>query len=98
MTKERDSIYAKGPERLFVFVQALLPRLVDRAIAAQMADKRVQDYFDQRYEAARARAGGRQPDQEPLRKARGANPIEVTRASPGRNRVTSGGIDMEVMS
>ena len=81
VTKERDSIYAKGPERLFVLVQKLLPRLVDRAIAAQMADKRVRDYLGQRYEAARARAGDRQPDQEPLRRARGANPIGMTRSA-----------------
>ena len=77
VAKDRDSIYAQGPERLFVLVQKLLPRLVDRAISAQMADKRVRDYLGQRYEAARARAGDRQPDQEPLRRA---NPIEMTRS------------------
>jgi short-subunit dehydrogenase len=81
VAKDRDSIYAKGPERLFVLVQALLPRLVDRAIAAQMADKRVRDYLGQRYEAARARAGDRQPDQEPLRRTRDANPIGMTRSA-----------------
>jgi len=79
VTKERDSVYAKGPERLFVLVQRLLPRLVDRAIAAQMADKRVRDYLGQRYEAARARAGDGQPDEEPLRKTPSANLIGITR-------------------
>jgi hypothetical protein len=42
-----------------------------------MADKRVRDYLGQRYEAARARAVDRQPDQKPLRRA---NPIEMTRS------------------
>jgi NAD(P)-dependent dehydrogenase (short-subunit alcohol dehydrogenase family) len=79
VTKERDSIYAKGPERLFVLVQRLLPRLVDRAIAAQMADKRVRDYLGQRYETARAQAGDRQPDEEPLRRTRSANPTGMQR-------------------
>jgi NAD(P)-dependent dehydrogenase (short-subunit alcohol dehydrogenase family) len=48
VARESDSIYAKGPERLFVLFQRLLPKLVDRAIAAQMADGRVQAYLDQR--------------------------------------------------
>ncbi len=81
VTKERDSIYAKGPERLFVLVQRLLPKLVDRAIAAQMADPRIRDYLGQRYEAARAQAGDRQLDQEPLRRTRSANPIGMTRSA-----------------
>jgi NAD(P)-dependent dehydrogenase (short-subunit alcohol dehydrogenase family) len=79
VTKERDSVYAKGPERLFVLAQRLLPRLVDRAIAAQLADKRVRDYLGQCYEAARARTGDGQPDEEPLRKTPSANLIGITR-------------------
>jgi len=54
--KEADSAYGKGPERLFVLLQRLFPRLIDRAVAAQMADARVQDYLGQRYETARAQA------------------------------------------
>jgi len=54
--KEADSAYGKGPERLFILLQRLFPRLIDRAIAAQMADARVQDYLGQRYETARAQA------------------------------------------
>jgi short-subunit dehydrogenase len=81
VAKERDTIYAKGPERLFVLVQRLLPRLVDRAIAAQMADKRVRDYLGQRYEVARAQAEDRRPDPEPPRRTRADNSIGVTRAA-----------------
>jgi hypothetical protein len=54
--KEADSAYGKGPERLFILLQRLFPRLIDRAVAAQMADARVQDYLGQRYETARAQA------------------------------------------
>jgi short-subunit dehydrogenase len=57
--RERDSAYAKGPERFFVLVQKLLPGLVDRAIAAQMAHPQVRDYLGSRYEAERARAADR---------------------------------------
>jgi len=60
VTKELDSVYGKGPERLFVLVQRLLPRLVDRAVAAQMADSRVHDYLAQCYEAAKVQAEGHQ--------------------------------------
>jgi short-subunit dehydrogenase len=81
VAKERDTIYAKGPERLFVLVQRLLPRLVDRAIAAQMADKRVRDYLGQRYEVARAQAEDRRPDPEPPRRTRADNSIGVPRAA-----------------
>lgn len=56
VTKDLDSTYGKGPERLFVLLQRLFPRLIDRAVAAQMADTRVQDYLGQSYDAARARA------------------------------------------
>ncbi len=38
----RDNVYAKGPERFFVLVQRLFPGLVDRSIAKQMMDPRVQ--------------------------------------------------------
>jgi NAD(P)-dependent dehydrogenase (short-subunit alcohol dehydrogenase family) len=56
VTKDIDSAYGKGPERLFVLLQRLFPGLIDRAVASQMADSRVQDYLGQRYETARARA------------------------------------------
>jgi short-subunit dehydrogenase len=59
VAKELDSVYAKGPERFFVLVQKLLPRLVDRAIAAQMAHPQVKDYLGSRYEAERASAADR---------------------------------------
>jgi NAD(P)-dependent dehydrogenase (short-subunit alcohol dehydrogenase family) len=55
--RDEDTAYAKGAERFFVLVQRLMPRLIDRAVAAQMADPRVRDYLGQRYEAAKARAG-----------------------------------------
>jgi NAD(P)-dependent dehydrogenase (short-subunit alcohol dehydrogenase family) len=58
--KDQDSAYANGPERLFVLMQRLLPRVIDRAVAAQMADPRVRDYLGQRYKAARAQAGDQQ--------------------------------------
>jgi NAD(P)-dependent dehydrogenase (short-subunit alcohol dehydrogenase family) len=83
VTRDRDSIYAKGPERLFVLVQTLLPRLVDRAIAAQMADTRVRDYLGQRYEAARARKSGRNPGGEVAhRTSAPAPPIKAARPVP----------------
>jgi len=63
VTKDLDSAYGKGPERLFVLLQRLFPRLIDRAVAAQMADARVQDYLGERYDAARARARGPQATQ-----------------------------------
>ena len=56
VTKDADTAYGKGPERLFVLLQRLLPKIIDRAVAAQMADARVQDYLEQRYEAARSDA------------------------------------------
>ena len=57
---ELDHVYAKGAERLFVLVQKFAPKLVDRAIATQMADPRIRDYLDKRYEAAPAPAGHRE--------------------------------------
>jgi NAD(P)-dependent dehydrogenase (short-subunit alcohol dehydrogenase family) len=83
VARDRDSIYAKGPERLFVLVQTLLPRLVDRAIAAQMADTRVRDYLGQRYEAARARKSGRNSGGEVAhRTSAPAPPIKAARPVP----------------
>jgi NAD(P)-dependent dehydrogenase (short-subunit alcohol dehydrogenase family) len=43
--READTAYARGPERLFVLLQRLFPKLVDRAVAKQMADARVQAYL-----------------------------------------------------
>ena len=55
-----DHVYAKGAERLFVLVQKFAPKLVDRAIATQMADPRIRDYLDKRYGAAPAPADHRE--------------------------------------
>ena len=49
--READSVYAKGAERLFVFVQKFAPKMVDRAIATQMADPRIREYLDKRHGA-----------------------------------------------
>jgi short-subunit dehydrogenase len=35
--REMDSVYPPGPERIFVLLQRLLPQLVDRSIARQLA-------------------------------------------------------------
>lgn len=45
VARDADSAYAKGPERLFVLIQRLFPRLIDRSIAAQMADARIQAFM-----------------------------------------------------
>ena len=37
VARDGDSVYPPGPERLFVLIQHLLPRLVDRSIAKQFA-------------------------------------------------------------
>lgn len=37
LEKDKTRIYARGPERLFVLVQRLLPTLVDRALAKKQA-------------------------------------------------------------
>jgi short-subunit dehydrogenase len=37
VAREADSIYPAGPERLFVLMQRLLPHLIDRSIAKQLA-------------------------------------------------------------
>jgi NAD(P)-dependent dehydrogenase (short-subunit alcohol dehydrogenase family) len=80
--KDSNSVYAKGPERLFVLIQRLLPRLIDRAIAAQMADKRVRDYLGQRYEAARARESGRKSDEEVACRTSAPTPMKLARPVP----------------
>ena len=70
--KDLDSVYAKGAERLFVLVQKFAPEIVDRAIAAQMADPRIRDYLAKppgqgaatwsRGRTPTARGTARQPD------------------------------------
>jgi NAD(P)-dependent dehydrogenase (short-subunit alcohol dehydrogenase family) len=55
--QDLDSVYARGPERLFVLAQRLLPRIVDRAISTQMLDERVRDYLTKSLETARSRNG-----------------------------------------
>jgi len=45
VARDADSVYAKGPERLFVLVQRLFPQLVDRSVESQMADTRVRAYL-----------------------------------------------------
>ena len=45
VARDADSVYAKGPERLFVLIQRLLPQLVDRSIEKQMADSRIRAYL-----------------------------------------------------
>ena len=77
--KDRDSAYAKGPEKLFVLMQRLLPRIIDRAIAAQMADPRVRDYLGQRYEAARVQAGVQQTKGRGAGVPRSAHPMPTPR-------------------
>ena len=63
VARELDSVYAKGAERLFVLVQKFAPKLVDRAIAAQMADPRIRDYLDRREGGAAARVERREDDE-----------------------------------
>ncbi len=55
--QDLDSVYARGPERLFVLAQRLLPKIVDRAISTQMLDERVRDYLKKSLETARSRNG-----------------------------------------
>jgi NAD(P)-dependent dehydrogenase (short-subunit alcohol dehydrogenase family) len=45
VARDADTVYAKGPERLFVLVQRLFPQLVDRSVAGQMADTRIRAYL-----------------------------------------------------
>jgi short-subunit dehydrogenase len=56
VARDLDSVYAKGAERLFVLVQKFAPKLVDRAIAAQLADPRIRDHLDRRQGGAAVRA------------------------------------------
>jgi NAD(P)-dependent dehydrogenase (short-subunit alcohol dehydrogenase family) len=55
--QDLDSIYPRGPERLFVLAQRLVPKIVDRAISTQMLDERVRDYLKKSLETARSRNG-----------------------------------------
>jgi short-subunit dehydrogenase len=89
--KDSDSVYATGPERLFVLVQRLLPRLIDRAIAAQMADRRVRDYLGRRFEAARARESGGKSDEEVARRSSSATSMKV--ASPNAGTRCAAGVE-----
>jgi NAD(P)-dependent dehydrogenase (short-subunit alcohol dehydrogenase family) len=68
-----DSVYAKGPERLFVLVQRLAPKIVDRAILAQMTDPRIRDYLGKSDEAARTRPGDHWDDAQARRRTRSTN-------------------------
>jgi NAD(P)-dependent dehydrogenase (short-subunit alcohol dehydrogenase family) len=45
VARDADTAYARGPERLFVMVERLFPFLVDRTIAHQMSDQRVQEFL-----------------------------------------------------
>jgi NAD(P)-dependent dehydrogenase (short-subunit alcohol dehydrogenase family) len=85
VARDADSAYAKGPERLFVFVQRLLPRLVDRSIAAQMADARVLTYLANLYEAAKVR--GRPGSNQPLRAAETSDAATRGDRSAGTSQV-----------
>ncbi len=64
VSKDLDTAYAKGAERLFLLIQKFAPRLVDRAIAAQMADPRIRDYLGKHHLAARQEAGDQQADEQ----------------------------------
>lgn len=46
VTRDCDDVYARGPERWYVLVQRLFPRMVDRSIEAQMADARVRSFLE----------------------------------------------------
>jgi NAD(P)-dependent dehydrogenase (short-subunit alcohol dehydrogenase family) len=66
VAQDADTAYARGAERLFVLAQRLVPKLVDRAISAQMLDQRIKDYLKKSHEAAKERraprsAGSGQP-------------------------------------
>jgi len=74
VARELDSAYARGPERLFVLIQRLIPRLIDRAIAAQMADPRLKDYLAGGHEAASARPGDASKTEQASLVQRGARP------------------------
>ena len=74
VARELDSAYARGPERLFVLIQRLIPRLIDRAIAAQMADPRLKDYLARGHEAASAKSGDASKTEQASLVQRGARP------------------------
>jgi NAD(P)-dependent dehydrogenase (short-subunit alcohol dehydrogenase family) len=63
VSEDLDTAYAKGAERLFLLIQRFAPRMVDRAIAAQMADPRIRDYLG-RHHPARQGARDHQGDGE----------------------------------
>ena len=73
VVQDMDSVYAKGPERLFVLVQRLAPKIVDRAILAQMTDPRIRDYLGKSDEAARTRPGDHWDDAQARRGTRSTN-------------------------
>lgn len=83
VARDLDSVYAKGPERLFVLVQRLAPKIVDRAIAAQMADPRIRDYLGKSDEAAGTQPGDQQDDARATRGTRSTNSTEMPRSVPG---------------
>ena len=64
VAQDLDTTYAKGPERLFLLIQRFAPRIVDRAIAAQMADPRVRDYLGRHHPAARQGTGEHRGDEQ----------------------------------
>jgi NAD(P)-dependent dehydrogenase (short-subunit alcohol dehydrogenase family) len=64
VAKDLDTAYAKGAERLFLLIQKFAPNIVDRAIAAQMADPRIRDYLGKHHPAARQEAGDHRGDQQ----------------------------------
>ncbi len=74
VARELDSAYARGPERLFVLIQRLIPRLIDRSIAAQMADPRLKDYLARGQEAASPRSGDASKTEQASLVQRGARP------------------------
>lgn len=45
VARDADTVYPKGPERLFVLVERLLPQLVNRSVEAQLSDKRIRAYL-----------------------------------------------------
>ena len=45
VARDADTVYPKGPERLFVLVERLLPQLVNRSVAAQLSDHRIRAYL-----------------------------------------------------
>lgn len=45
VARDADTVYPRGPERLFVLVERLLPQLVSRSVAGQMSDHRIRAYL-----------------------------------------------------